>query len=120
MKFAGYDGIVVWGKSEKPVYLYVCNNSVEVRDASYLWGKTTFEVCDALKAELGKTVKVLTIGPAGENKVSFSTMIADDGTTGSSGFASVMGSKMLKAIVVSGNKRPKAAYPERVRNLADR
>lgn len=120
LKYAGFDGIAVQGKSDKPVYLFIHDGNIQIRDASSLWGKTTFEAYDILKADLGKEVKVLVIGPAGENLVSFATMLADEGTSGSSGFGSVMGSKMLKAIAVAGNSKPMAADPDRLRNLADR
>jgi aldehyde:ferredoxin oxidoreductase len=119
LKYAGYDGIVIEGKADKPVYLFIHNGKVEVRDASFLWGRNAFEACDILKAELGKGVSVLTIGPAAENLISFATMLTDDGASGASGLGSVMGSKKLKAIVVAGEKRPKAANPERLRNLTN-
>lgn len=120
LKYAGYDGLVVRGKADKPVYLFINNDTVEIRDASSLWGKTTFEAADHLKAELGKAVSVLTIGPAAENLVCFATMLTDDGSSGASGLGSVMGSKRLKAIVVAGDKRPRAADPERLSHLAQR
>ncbi|MDH5696634.1 MAG: aldehyde ferredoxin oxidoreductase, partial [Dehalococcoidia bacterium] len=114
LKYAGYDGLVVQGKSDKPVYLFIHNGSVEIRDASLLWGKSTFEVSDGLKAELGEEVGILTVGPAAENMVPFATVLADEGASGSAGLGSVMGSKRLKAIAVSGNKRPRAADPDRL------
>jgi aldehyde:ferredoxin oxidoreductase len=120
LKYAGYDGLVIQGKPDKPVYLFLHDDTVEIRDASHLWGKSTFEASDILKAELGKAVSVLTIGQAAENLVVFATLLAEEGASGSGGLGSVMGSKMLKAIAVAGNKRPIAADPERLRNLADR
>jgi aldehyde:ferredoxin oxidoreductase len=120
LKYAGYDGLIVQGKSDKPVYIYIRDSTVEIRDASPLWGKSAIEAGDSLKAELGKDVSVLTIGPAAENLVAFATMLTDDGASGASGFGSVMGSKKLKAIVVAGDKPPKAADPERLDNLATR
>ncbi|CAB1065767.1 Tungsten-containing aldehyde:ferredoxin oxidoreductase (EC [Olavius sp. associated proteobacterium Delta 1] len=120
LKYAGYDGLVVRGKAAKPVYLFINNDIVEIRDASSLWGQPTFEAADRLKAELGKAVSVLTIGPAAENLVCFATMLTDDGSSGASGLGSVMGSKRLKAIVAAGNKRPRAADPERLSHLAQR
>jgi aldehyde:ferredoxin oxidoreductase len=120
LKYAGYDGLVVQGKADKPVYLFIHDGQVEIRDASPLWGKYTFEANDSLKAELGNKVSVLTIGPAAENLVSFATVLAGEGASGSGGLGAVMGSKMLKAIAVAGDKRPTAAEPERLRNLADR
>ena len=120
LKYAGYDGLVVQGKSDKPVYLYIHDGTVEIRDASHLWGKSTFEVSDSLKAELGEGVSVMTIGPAAENMISFATILADEGSSGSAGLGSVMGSKMLKAVAVTGNKRPKAADPDRLQSIVDR
>jgi aldehyde:ferredoxin oxidoreductase len=119
LKYAGYDGLVVQGKSDKPVYLYINNDTVEIRDASRLWGKTAFDTCDSLRTELGKKVGVMAIGPAAENLVAFATMLTDEGGSASSGLGSVMGSKRLKAIVTVGDKRPVAADPERLRHLAD-
>ncbi len=119
LKYAGYDGIVVHGASDRPVYLSINNDNAEIRDASPLWGQPAMAACDTLKAELGEKTKVMTIGPAGENRISFATLLADDGSSGSSGFGAVMGSKMLKAIAISGNKRPQAADPERLRTLSD-
>jgi len=120
LKYAGYDGLVVTGKADKPAYIYIRDGTIEIRDASPLWGKSAFEVSDNLKGELGKDVSVLAISPAAENLVSFATMLTDDGASGASGLGSVMGSKNLKAIVVAGDKRPQAADPERLSNLADR
>jgi aldehyde:ferredoxin oxidoreductase len=117
LKYAGYDGLVVQGKSDKPVYLFIHDDTVEIRDASFLWGESAFDVSDSLRAELGEGVSVLTIGPAAENLVPFATMLADEGSSGSGGLGAVMGSKMLKAIVVVGNKTPRAADPERLQQL---
>jgi aldehyde:ferredoxin oxidoreductase len=119
LKYAGYDGIAVQGKADKPVYIFVHDGTVEIRDASHLWGKTAFEALDSLKAELGKAVSVLTIGQAAENLVVFATLFADEGASGSGGTGSIMGSKKLKAIVVAGDRKPIAADPERLRELGD-
>lgn len=122
LKYAGYDGIVITGKVDKPVYLYLNNGKMEIRDASHLWGKTTVETEYTLKDELGKDVKVLEIGPAAENMVYFSNVFASDNASGSSGLGSVFGSKKLKAIVIRADKkkRPVAADPEKLRLLAKR
>jgi aldehyde:ferredoxin oxidoreductase len=117
LKYAGYDALVVCGRSERPSYLFINNNTVEIRDASSLWGNFAIEAADSLKAELGKEVSVLTIGPAAEKLVSFATMMTDDGASGASGLGSVMGSKNLKAIVVAGNRRPQAAHPETLKGI---
>jgi aldehyde:ferredoxin oxidoreductase len=118
LKYAGYDGLVVQGKADKPVYLFIHDGTVEIRNASFLWGESAFDTSDSLRAQLGKGVSILTIGPAAENLIPFATMLADDGASGSGGLGTVMGSKMLKAIAVAGNKRPRAADPERLRQLA--
>lgn len=121
LKFAGYDGLVVTGIADQPVYLYIDNGSIEIRNASHLWGSTTKEVQEILQAELAKDIKVLAIGPAGENLVSFATVLAAENASGSSGFGSVMGNKKLKAIAIKVDKkrRPVPADQERLRHLAD-
>ena len=122
LKYAGYDGLAVVGAADKPVYILINDGGVEIRDASFLWGKTTVETQDLLQEELGKEAKVLTIGPAGENMVSFSTVLASGNASGSSGFGAVMGSKSLKAVVVNIHDRirPAAADPDILKSLADR
>ena len=120
LKYAGYDGLAVQGKADKPVYIYIRDGAAEIRDASALWGRSAIEAGDSLKAELGKDVSVLTIGPAAKNKVVFATMLTDDGASGASGLGSVMGSKNLKAIAVAGKTPPKAADPEKLDKLTAR
>jgi aldehyde:ferredoxin oxidoreductase len=119
LKYAGYDGLVVRGKAERPAYIFIHDNQVEIKDASELWGKTSFEASDFLKAELGQGVNVLTIGPAAENGVVFATILAEQGASGSGGIGVTMGSKNLKAIAVSGDKRPRAADPAALSRLTD-
>jgi aldehyde:ferredoxin oxidoreductase len=119
LKFAGYDALVVQGKSDKPSYIYIHDGKVEIRDASHLWGQSTFDASDALKAELGDGVSVLAIGPAGENLVPFAIVLAEGNASGSGGLGAVMGFKNLKAIVVAGDKRPVAADPDRLNKLAE-
>ncbi len=104
MKFAGYDGIVFSGKAEHPVYVVIMDDKVEFRNASHLWGKTTFETERAVKDELGDdTFQLRVIGPSGENLVLFSTILGNNGNAGGRGGAgAVMGSKNLKAIALKG------------------
>ncbi len=117
LKFAGYDGVVVSGKSDKPVYLLIQDGSAELRDASALWGKGAIETRELLKGELGKSAKVLATGPAGENMVAFATTLADEDSA-AQGMAAIMGSKKLKAVVVSGKgSRLPAANPEKLAEL---
>jgi len=118
LKYAGYDAIVVHGKADRPVYIFIHDGTVEIRDAAHLWGASAFAAEDQLKKELGKAVSVLTIGPAAENLVAFATVLADEGSSGSGGLGVVMGSKMLKAIAVAGEAKMAAAYPDKLQELA--
>ncbi len=117
LKYASYDALAIKGKAERPVYLFIHESTVEIKDASTLWGLSAFDAADSIKAELGKGVSVLSIGPAAENLVVFATAIADGGASVSGGIGSIMGSKKLKAIAVVGDKRPKAAYPEKLQQI---
>jgi aldehyde:ferredoxin oxidoreductase len=120
LKFAGYDALAVQGKADKPVSIFINNGTVAIKDAIYLRGKLTFDVVDTLKEEYGKDASILTIGPAGEKLLTYATVFADEGASGSGGLGAVMGSKNLKAIIVaSGNNRPQAAHPERLQKIAD-
>ena len=102
---AGFDAIVIEGRSEKPVYLYIENDKVEIKDARDLWGLNTFETEDRLIKEYGRNIGTLLIGPAGENLVRYATVISMRGRSGGRpGMGAVMGSKNLKAIVVKGTK----------------
>ena len=106
MRFSGVDVLVVVGRSERPTYLVVHEGGVEFRDASHLWGKDAIETEEILLKEHGKTAAVLTIGPAGENKVRFASINHDLWRQfGRTGGGAVMGSKMLKAIVFLPEKR---------------
>src|SRR5713226_918339 len=104
LKRAGWDGIVVHGVSPAPVYLWIADAAIEIRDAGRLWGKITGEVEDAILAELGDPrIRVATIGPAGENLVRFACIANDlNEVAGRTGMGAVMGSKRLKAIAVRG------------------
>jgi aldehyde:ferredoxin oxidoreductase len=119
MKWAGYDGIVIRGRSPKPVYLWIKNGDVKIRDAAHIWGKTTGEAEDILKSELGDIkVEVLQIGPAGENLVRFaSIMNMVNRSNGRTGMGAVMGSKNLKAIIVRGSSNISAAHPKKLTQL---
>lgn len=120
LKFAGYDALVVHGKADRPVYFFIHDGKAEIKDASHLWGKGAIDAREALKAELGKNVKVVTTGPAGENQVALATILADNDASGSGGLGAVMGSKRLKAIAVKANRRSfPVAHPDRFRSLLD-
>jgi len=104
LKFAGYDNIFFTGASEKPVYLFINNGKAELKDASHLVGKDTFETEDILRGELGKDTEIACIGPAGEKVARIAAVMNNKGrAAGRSGLGAVMGSKKLKAIAVRGN-----------------
>ena len=113
MKYAGFDHIVVKGKAKRPVYLLVKNSSVEIRDAGHLWGKDVWETEEAIKKELNdQSVHVAAIGQAGENLAKIACVIVDRGRAAAwGGSGAVMGSKFLKAVVVSGNTPLQLADP---------
>jgi aldehyde:ferredoxin oxidoreductase len=111
MKFAGIDGIVIKGKSQKPVYLTVIDGEAELHDAAHLLGKKTGDVEEILKEELGdKKIEVLQHGPAAEKGVIFSSLVSmANRNNGRTGMGLVMASKNLKAVVVRGRKKPAIA-----------
>lgn len=113
LRFAGYDHLVVQGRSDKPVYLWVNDNNVEVRDASRLRGRTTWETEMMIKEELGDPdVQVASIGPAGENLVRYACIINNLWrAAGRTGMGAVMGSKNLKAVAVRGTGDVDVAKP---------
>jgi aldehyde:ferredoxin oxidoreductase len=122
IKKAGFDAVVVTGKSNKPVYLLLDNGMAEIRDATHLWGKTTGQTTDAIQQELkDDKVRVACIGPAGENLVLFACIINEKArAAGRGGIGAVMGSKNLKAIAARGDLPIKAADEERLNVVKDR
>ena len=118
LKFAGYDGVIVTGQSEKPVYVYINNGKAELRDASDLWGKDVTDTEDTLRARHGKDTETASIGPAGEKLSLISAVMNDYGrAAGRSGVGAVMGSKTLKAIAVQGNQKVPLADEEKCNEL---
>lgn len=110
MKYAGFDLILLKGKSKNPVYLYVDDDHVELRDAKHLWGKQTTDTEKSIIAETDPRARVACIGPAGENLVKFACVMNDLGrAAGRSGVGAVMGSKNLKAIAIKGTGGLKVA-----------
>jgi len=120
LKRAGWDAIIIEGKAANPVYLWISDDKVEIRDASHLWGKATKEVEEQIQDELGdKRVRVVQIGPAGEKLVRFACILNDiTHAYGRNGHGAVMGSKMLRAIAVRGHQALPLAHPEKVREVA--
>jgi aldehyde:ferredoxin oxidoreductase len=107
LRFSGFVGIVVKGRADAPVYLWIHDGEAELRPAGHLWGRTTADVDDAIRAELGDPkAQVAQIGPAGEKLVRLAAVISmANRANGRTGMGAVMGSKNLKAIVVRGTKR---------------
>jgi aldehyde:ferredoxin oxidoreductase len=117
LKFAGYDGLVVHGRSDNLVYLLIDDDKAELRDASHLKGRGAIDTRERLKEDLGKSFRVAAVGAAGENGVAFSTLTADADSSGSNGLGSVMGTKGLKAIAVRGSGKIEVADNEKLREL---
>jgi aldehyde:ferredoxin oxidoreductase len=114
LKFAGYDHIVFRGRANKPVYLWIDDEHVELRSANHMWGKDVWETDKMLKEELRDPgIKTSVIGPAGERLVRFAAIINDrTRAAGWGGIGPVMGSKNLKAVAVRGTKGVRIARPE--------
>ena len=106
LKATGYDAVFFTGISPKPVYLFLHDGKAEVKDASHLWGKETYQTEEMVRKELGdKLVKVASIGPAGEAKSLLACIMQEDAAAARSGLAAVMGAKRLKAVAVRGTKK---------------
>lgn len=126
VKKAGFDGIHITGQSSSPVYLWVNDGKGEVRDASSAWGKDTHEAQDALLEKTHPKAQMAIIGPAGENLVNLASIMVLPGAraAGRCGLGAVMGSKILKAIVVQGDQKlsffDREALMENVRDHAAR
>ncbi|MHA1938015.1 MAG: aldehyde ferredoxin oxidoreductase family protein [Candidatus Thorarchaeota archaeon] len=120
LKFAGYDAIIFTGASSNPVYLHIQNETVELLDASDIWGTSVFETDDWIRDKHTKRARVLSIGQAGENKVRFAAVMNDrDRASARSGLGAVMGSKGLKAISVRGSGKLEVADPKDYLNQMD-
>lgn len=120
LKFAGYDAVIVEGKSPKPCYIAITNEKVEIRDASQLWGKETGPVQEAIREEMGdKRVRVLQTGPGGERLIRFAGLTNDlKHWNGRGGHGAVFGSKNLRAIAVRGKDKDMIKYKEDVKKYA--
>jgi len=120
LKFAGFDAIVLRGRAEQPVYLWVHDREAELREASHLSGKLTGDVDKAIRDELQDgRVQVLQCGPAGEKGVRFACLVSMcNRANGRTGMGAVMGVKNLRAVAVRGSARPKVADEASLRSLA--
>lgn len=117
LKLAGYDALVVEGKSDKPVYIKIHDDEVTIEDASDMWGTTTRVATKKIADEVGKEYSITTIGQAGENLVNQSCMLNAVSHSGGGGTGAVMGSKMLKAIAVYGTGAVEVADAKKVKEL---
>ncbi|MHB9945270.1 aldehyde ferredoxin oxidoreductase [Clostridium botulinum] len=119
LKNAGYDMIIVQGKSEVPVYVNIEDDKIEIKEAEHLWGKTSLETTKILCNENNERAKVLCIGPAGEKLSLMAAIMNDiDRAAGRGGVGAVMGSKNLKAIVVKGSGKVKVVNEEEAKKIS--
>jgi aldehyde:ferredoxin oxidoreductase len=117
LKRAGYDGIVIEGRASMPVYLWINNNKVEIRDASALWGQDTYKTGEIIRKIHGDKVHYLAIGVSGEKLVRSAVIMASYESASDGGYGAVMGSKNLKAIAVMGDGKVSVADPEKLKEL---
>ncbi len=121
LKKAGYDGIIIRGASDNPVYLEITENGAEIKDASSLWGKNILETSKILKEQSGSDfTRIACIGQAGENLVKYAIIGSEEKAAGRTGMGAVMGSKKLKAITIRGKKRTyEAANPDEFKKAVE-
>ena len=118
LKRAGYDMMIIQGRSKEPVYLTVEDERVEIKDAVHLWGKDTFETEEIIKRDHGEKFQVLSIGPAGENLVRYACITHAKGRQfGRCGAGAVMGSKRIKAVAVFGSKSIEISRPDELEDF---
>jgi aldehyde:ferredoxin oxidoreductase len=117
LKKAGYDGLVISGCAQNTVYLLIEDDKIKILDASHLWGTGTYGTNDTLQRIHGDSIKFLTTGQAGENRIRSAVIFGSHQSTSTAGFGAVMGSKNLKAIVVKGSGRPRIYDSERLKDL---
>ncbi len=117
LKGTGYDGILISGKAENPVYINVTEDGAQIRDASHLWGRgDIYETQAAIQAETGERTSIACIGRAGESLINYANIMNDEGrAAGRCGMGALMGSKNLKALCVSGRKKANLANPQRLK-----
>jgi len=118
LKYAGYDMIILEDKAKKPVYLWICDDVVEIRDAAGIWGKTVPETTEAIRSATDDDASVACIGPAGERQILFANIMNECGrAAGRSGVGAVMGSKNLKAIACRGTGAVRVPDPRGFRDV---
>lgn len=121
LKFCGYDMIILEGKADKPVYIDIKDDQVEIKDAEHLWGQTTSKTMELLAKDVGDKAKILNIGPAGEKLSRIASVMNDmDRAAGRSGVGAVMGSKNVKAITVKGSGKPEIHDKDELKQVVSR
>lgn len=119
MRYAGFDRLIIHGKAKKPCYIYMNDDSIEIKDANEYWGMDTTEIQQTLRKDLGQ-VEAAVCGVAGENLVRFACVRTGvKNAAGRCGLGAVMGSKNLKAVVARGTKGLKIAHPEEMLNVVE-
>ncbi len=117
LKAAGFDGLIITGKSPRPICLYVANGTIRIDDASDLWGLDTHATLDKLQQQYGKTCEPLCIGPAGERLVRFALIMGRQSSCAGHGFGALMGSKKIKAIVFQPDGKIAVARPDELKEI---
>ncbi len=120
LKGTGYDGILITGRAEAPVSLFIQEGAAEIRDAVHLWGKDAYETQELINTEVGGKASTACIGMGGEERIRYAGIMNDGGrTAGRCGLGTIMGSKNLKAVVVSGNRKAEVADAEGLKALVE-
>lgn len=120
LRGAGYDGVFITGRAERPVYLFIADGRAEVRDASDLWGMDAIATEEAIRQATSRDVRVASIGPAGECRTLLSGIVNAGGRMAArGGLGAVMGSKNLKSVAARGKSRPPIASPEAFRRASE-
>ncbi|MCF8075437.1 MAG: hypothetical protein K9K63_13330 [Desulfotignum sp.] len=117
LKRAGFDGLVITGRADRPVYLHIDDGNVQIKDAADLWGQGVSAVRQHLKHLYGNSTRMITTGVAGENRCRSANIMTDNEGSATGGFGAVMGSKHLKAIAVNGTGTVSVAHPDRLKEL---
>lgn len=120
LKATGYDGIVITGRAESPVYIVINDGVAEIKDAAHLWGKDIYETQEMIKEETDGNISVACIGSAGEKQIPFANIMNDEGrAAGRCGLGALMGSKNLKALAVAGKQKAEIANPEQLKSVIE-
>lgn len=119
LKFAGYDQVILEGRCEKPVYIFIHDDEVEIRNADHLWGKDVYEADEIIRSDLGdKSVQAAIIGPAAENNVKYAGIFANlMRAAARTGMGTIMASKRVKALVVKGTGSIEVANPKKFEKI---